>query len=67
MCDNCRKNNIIQQKDMTSESIALINCIQDITKNRVKLTTKMLVDFVLGKKVKSAYINNLNQNDANRY
>ena len=49
MCDNCSKKLEITQRDLTSESLKIIDCLNDINERHGKITLLKLVELAKGK------------------
>ena len=56
MCDNCRRDIEVTQKDMTDEAVKLASAIKDITESKGNVTLAQIVDIMRGKKVQAKSI-----------
>ena len=56
MCDNCKTGMRVVEKDITRDSITLMNIVQEINERSGKITAKQLGDICRGKSVTSVYL-----------
>ena len=56
MCDNCRKELKVVQKDVTRDANKILQLIKDFENYSCNVTTKQVIDIVRGKSVKSNQI-----------
>lgn len=55
MCDNCKAGWHVDQKDFTSEAIQIAKFVNTVVQYKANMTLKMMIDFLKGRQVKSAY------------
>lgn len=58
MCDNCKRDMDVQQRDMNKEAAMLATVIKQITEAKGNVTMSQIVDIVRGKKVQAKSIKN---------